>query len=80
MTAPSYDPQTGAPTYPGRVARPLPGVNITGYQTFKDTRFAGSFEGDTQVGIGVRARLPFRVIQLSDRLVVDVAHTWSGGR
>ncbi|MGA5097700.1 AMIN-like domain-containing (lipo)protein [Streptomyces lavendulocolor] len=76
VTAPSYDPETGGATYRGRVAQPLPGVNLTGYRTFKDTRFAGSFEGDTQVGIGVRARLPYRVLQLPDRLVVDVAHTW----
>jgi hypothetical protein len=80
VAAPSYDPETGAPTYPGRAGRPLPGVDITGYRTFKDTRFAGSFEGDTQIGLGVRARLPFRVIQLSDRLVVDVAHTWGSSR
>jgi hypothetical protein len=24
----------------------------------------------------VRARLPFRVLRLADRVVVDVAHTW----
>ncbi|MET7442677.1 AMIN-like domain-containing (lipo)protein [Streptomyces sp. NPDC004082] len=74
--APSYDPETGSPTYPGKVAQPLPGVDVTGYKTFRDTRFAGSFEGDTQIGLGVRARLPFRVTQLADRIVVDVAHTW----
>ncbi|GHI04023.1 hypothetical protein AQI88_07915 [Streptomyces cellostaticus] len=78
--APSYDPVTGAVTYPGKVGRPLPGVNLSGYRTFKDTRYAGSFEGETQIGLGVRARLPFRVIQLSDRLVVDVAHNWTGSR
>ncbi|MGW0827733.1 AMIN-like domain-containing (lipo)protein [Streptomyces sp. NPDC002845] len=80
VAAPSYDPVSGAPTYPGRVARPLPGVDISGYSTFRDTRFAGSFEGETKVGLGVRARLPFRVLQLSDRVVVDVAHSWTSGR
>ncbi|UUU23664.1 AMIN-like domain-containing (lipo)protein [Streptomyces sp. DSM 40750] len=75
--APSYDPETGGVAYPGKVAQPLPGVNISGYRTFRDTRFAGSFEGETQIGLGVRARLPFRVIQLPDRLVVDVAHSWN---
>ncbi|MEV7288600.1 hypothetical protein AB0O01_29340 [Streptomyces sp. NPDC093252] len=80
VAAPSYDPQTGSPTYPGRVAQPLPGVNLTGYPTFKDTRFAGSFEGDTQLGLGVRARLPFRVLVFNDRIVVDVAHNWTGAR
>ncbi|MEU9991489.1 hypothetical protein ACFZCP_21215 [Streptomyces sp. NPDC007971] len=78
--APSYDPATGASTYPGRAGRPLPGVRLSGYRTFRDTRFAGSFEGETQIGLGVRARLPFRVLQLSDRLVIDVAHTWTGSR
>ncbi|WP_405616670.1 hypothetical protein [Streptomyces sp. NBC_00076] len=77
VAAPSYALESGAPTYPGRVSRPLPGVDISGYRTFRDTRFAGSFEGETQIGLGVRARLPFRVIQLPDRLVVDVAHSWT---
>ncbi|MGR8012040.1 AMIN-like domain-containing (lipo)protein [Streptomyces hypolithicus] len=80
VMAPSYDPETGSATYPGRVGRPLPGVNLAGYRTFKDARFVGSFEGDTQIGLGVRARLPFRVTQLPDRLVVDVAHSWATGR
>ncbi|GGN49860.1 hypothetical protein GCM10011579_004000 [Streptomyces albiflavescens] len=80
VAAPAYDPETGAPTYPGRAGRPLPGVDLTGYRTFRDTRFAGSFEGETQVGLGVRARLPFRVLQLTDRVVVDVAHNWTGAR
>ncbi|MFJ7148950.1 hypothetical protein ACIQVT_12235 [Streptomyces sp. NPDC100445] len=78
--APSYDPATGAVTYPGRVGGTLPGVNVHGYRTFRDTRFAGSFEGETQVGLGVRARLPFRVQRVPGRLVVDVAHNWTGSR
>ncbi|MEU6374916.1 hypothetical protein [Streptomyces sp. NPDC046909] len=76
VAAPAYDPETGAPTYPARVNRPLPGVDLDGYRTFRDTRFAGSFEGDTQLGLGVRARLPFRVLRADDRVVVDVAHSW----
>ncbi len=41
----------------------------------------GTFEGYTTVGLGVRARLPFRVFELAgpgtgSRLVVDVAHRW----
>lgn len=80
VAAPAYHPETGAPSYPGRVARPLPGVDISGYRTFRDTRFAGSFEGETQIGLGVRSRLPFRVLQLADRVVVDVAHNWTGSR
>ena len=58
----------------------LPGVNLTGYRTFRDARFVGSFEGDTQIGLGVRARLPFRVWVTDGRIVVDVAHNWTGAR
>ncbi|MFJ3338038.1 hypothetical protein [Streptomyces sp. NPDC086766] len=74
--APSYDPETGTPTYPGRAGKKLPGVDLTGYRTFRDAKFGASFEGVTQVGLGVRARLPFRVLRLPDRIVVDVAHRW----
>lgn len=73
----SYDLEAGVPTYPGKVGKALPGVNLSGYRTFRDTRFGGTFEGQTQVGLGVRARLPFRVLQLDDRVVVDVAHSWT---
>ncbi|MEU2433325.1 hypothetical protein ABZ611_28205 [Streptomyces sp. NPDC007861] len=75
VSAPSHD-AAYRPTYPAKAAKPLPGVNLAGYKTFRDTRFGASYEGQTQVGLGVRARLPFRVLQLEDRLVVDVAHTW----
>ena len=56
-------------------------VDVRGYRTFRDVAWAGSFEGQTTVGLGVRARLPFRVMVLSgpgsgSRLVVDVAHRW----
>ncbi|MFC6593445.1 AMIN-like domain-containing (lipo)protein [Kitasatospora paranensis] len=74
--ATTYDPATWQVVYPGRAGEPLPGVDLNGYRTFADTRFAGSFEGETQIGLGVRARLPFRVFQLDNRLVIDVAHTW----
>ncbi|MFF5160210.1 hypothetical protein ACFY3N_28985 [Streptomyces sp. NPDC000348] len=80
VAAPSYAPESGEPTYPARAGRPLPGVDLTGYRTFRDARFAGSFEGETQIGLGVRARLPFRVLRLEDHLVIDVAHGWTGGR
>ncbi|CAL9353501.1 MULTISPECIES: AMIN-like domain-containing (lipo)protein [unclassified Streptomyces] len=78
VTAPAYDPETGAATLPARAGGVLPGVDLTGYRTFRDARFAGSFEGDTQIGLGVRGRLPFRVLQFDGRLVIDVAHTWTG--
>ncbi|HMM95607.1 hypothetical protein [Phycicoccus sp.] len=56
--------------------------SVAGYPTFRQVRWAGSFEGYTTIGLGVRARLPFRVFTLVDsvhgtsRLVVDVAHHW----
>jgi len=75
LKAAAYD-DDGNATYPGVTGRTLPGVNVTGYQTFRDTKFAGSFEGQTTLGIGVRARLPFRVFKLDDRVVLDVAHFW----
>lgn len=56
--------------------------SVSGYTTFRDVKWAGSFEGQTTFGLGVRARLPFRVFTINDsatgtsRLVVDVAHQW----
>lgn len=80
VAAPGYRPESGAPTYPGRAGRPLPGVDLTGCSAFRDTRYAGSFEGETQFGLGVRARLPFRVLVLDGRVVVDVARSWAAAR
>lgn len=76
LHADSYDRQNQKVTYPGKAKQPLPGVDLTGYNTFRDAKFGGSFEGYSKVGLGVRARLPFKVTQLSDKLVVDVAHSW----
>ncbi|WP_456844901.1 AMIN-like domain-containing (lipo)protein [Cellulomonas sp. P5_C6] len=69
------------PGYTFAPANPLELRNVTGYRTFRQVVFAGTFEGYTSVGLGVRARLPFRVFTLagpgtSSRLVVDVAHRW----
>lgn len=56
--------------------------SVAGYPTFKQVRWAGSFEGYTTIALGVRARLPFRVFTIRDtatntsRLVIDVAHRW----
>ena len=60
----------------GTVGQPLPGVTVAGYETFRSTRFGGSFEGQTSFGLGVRARLPFRVMKVANRVVIDVAHHW----
>ncbi|MGG5171702.1 AMIN-like domain-containing (lipo)protein [Pseudarthrobacter sp. J1738] len=56
-------------------------TSVLGYQTFRQVAFAGSFEGQTTLGLGVRARLPFRVFTLDgpgagSRVVIDVAHRW----
>ena len=57
-------------------------VSVAGFQTFRQVVWVGSFEGTTVTGLGVRARLPFRVLTLAGpaagetRLVVDVAHRW----
>jgi hypothetical protein len=56
-------------------------VDVATYRTFRQVAWAGSFEGSTTVGLGVRARLPFRAFILDGpgdtaRLVVDVAHRW----
>ena len=54
----------------------MPSVN--GFPTFRSVIYGGSFEGQTTVGLGVRARLPFRVFTLTNpsRVVLDVAHHW----
>ncbi|GAA2336355.1 AMIN-like domain-containing (lipo)protein [Streptomyces violaceusniger] len=75
--ASTYDYEAGERTYPGQARQQLPGVDVSGYQTFRDTRFASSFEGETQIGLGVRARLPFRVLQSDGHVIVDVAHSWN---
>lgn len=62
-------------------ANPRELTNVAGYRTFRQVAMAGSFEGQTTIGLGVRARLPFRVTTLAGpangtRLVIDVAHRW----
>lgn len=64
-----------APAHPRNLS------DVTGYRTFRQVVLAGSFEGYTSFGLGVRARLPFRVLVLDgpgtgSRVVVDVAHRW----
>jgi hypothetical protein len=71
--APAYN-DAGQLTYRPANWREL--VNVSGYRTFRQVAFAGSFEGVTSVGVGTRARLPFRVFTLLGKLVVDVAHRW----
>ena len=75
---PAYDDQ-GAATYAPADRREL--VDVRSYDTFRQVAWAGSFEGSTTLGLGVRGRLPVRAFTLtgadgSSRLVVDVAHRW----
>ena len=81
-----------APAYTeaGRATVPWAGTSVVirpdrfragGFTTFRDLVWGGSFEGQSSFGLGVRARLPFRVMQLdgpgtASRLVIDVAHRW----
>lgn len=78
VKAPAYDGD-GDPTY--SPADPAELVDVSGYSTFRQVAFAGSFEGLTTIGLGVRARLPMRVKRIAgpgagQRLVIDVAHHW----
>jgi hypothetical protein len=75
---PDYSP-AGQTTYWPANQREL--VNVTGYRTLRQVAWAGSFEGQTTLGVGVRARLPFRTFTLAgpgsnSRLVIDIAHHW----
>lgn len=76
--APSYDEQ-GMETFAPPAGQRL--IDVAGYRTFREVTWAGSFEGQSSAGLGVRARLPFRVFTIagpgaSSRVVVDVAHRW----
>ena len=57
-------------------------VGVSGFRTFRQVSWAGSGGDRTVIGIGTRARLPFRVFVLpgpaagQQRVVIDVAHHW----
>ena len=76
--APAHDSQYRATYSPRNRSQ---AVNVDGYRTFRQVAFSGSFEGQTLIGLGVRARLPMRAFVLDgpgdgSRLVIDVAHRW----
>ncbi len=78
VMAPSYDP-AGLATFKPANRSEL--TNVSGFSTFRQVADAASFEGLTTIGLGVRARLPYRAFILSgpgnaSRLVIDVAHRW----
>ena len=70
------------PTYSPPNRREL--ADVRGFTTFRQVAWAGSFEGISSVGLGVRAHLPFRVFTMTGipgsangtRVVIDVAHRW----
>ena len=57
-------------------------VDVGGFATLRQVSWAGAAGDRTVIGIGTRARLPFRAFVLpgpaagQQRLVVDVAHRW----
>jgi hypothetical protein len=72
------DVTLNAPTYAPNESNV---VAVGGFRTFRQVASGGSYEGITTFGLGVRARLPFRVLALrgpgsKSRLVVDVGHRW----
>lgn len=78
VNAPAYD-STGHSTW--NPSDWWHAVNVTGFTTFRQVALADTYEGQTTIGLGVRARLPFRVMVLTgpgsgSRLVIDVAHEW----
>ena len=60
---------------------PLASASVAGFRTFREVVVTDDFEGVVGFGLGVRARLPFRMFILpgpgaGSRLVIDVAHRW----
>lgn len=77
VRAPTHTAE-GTPTF--APADPDELVPVDGYPTLRQAVFVGTFEGQSTFGLGVRARLPFRVFAIEEagraRIVVDVAHRW----
>ncbi|MEH1166873.1 hypothetical protein V6V47_15955 [Micromonospora sp. CPCC 205539] len=78
LRAPAYDAAHQG-TVPYQVGEHT--ANVLRYPTLRDVVFGGSFEGYTTFAVGVRARLPFRILVLAgpgthSRIVLDVAHQW----
>ena len=56
-------------------------ANVTGFRTFRQVADANSNSAAQFIGLGLRARLPYRIFTLdgpgaNSRVVVDVAHHW----
>jgi hypothetical protein len=86
LYAPAHD-INGVPTYNPRDRANV--VDVRSFRTLRQVAFGGSFEGYTTFGLGLRARLPFRVFILAGRVTLAdrhgrrprlVTHSDSGGR
>ena len=78
VNAPNYD-ATGTPTYNPPGGSEV--VSVAGYRTLRQVSLGQSFDDQLQIGIGVRARLPFHVSTLDgpgngSRVVIDIGHRW----
>jgi hypothetical protein len=54
-------------------------VDVSGFRTIRQVAMVDALEDQTLMGLGIRARLPFRVFVLpgsTSRVVVDIAHQW----
>ncbi len=76
---PAYN-EAGQATIIGRAGEHV--ADVRGYSTLQAVMFAGSFEGYSTFGVGVRARLPFRLSIVPGPgartlIVLEVAHRWS---
>lgn len=55
-------------------------AQLTGWKALREVRYAGFFEGQSTIAVGVRAKLPFRAYTVLDtttkvrKVVVDIAH------
>ncbi|GLW95412.1 AMIN-like domain-containing (lipo)protein [Actinokineospora globicatena] len=79
VPASAFDTETGELVF--APANPTELVDVTGWRTFRQVSHLGGHLLYNEFGLGVRARLPFRVIALDldsggTRLVIDVAHAW----
>lgn len=74
-----YPESTGTFGRPGN--RLYTAEDLRDWRTVREVRFAGFFEGQSTIALGVRENLPFRAFTLVDadagvsKLVVDIAHT-----
>jgi len=53
-------------------------AQLAGWSALRGVKFAGSFEGQTTIAVGIRTRLPFRVLVTADanywHVVLDIGH------